>query len=69
MCECDQILIWRQGLLILELEQHLVLPPLVNRIEDLDYHWDEYEEIGKCGEYILVCNEGDNANDGKCGHE
>ena len=43
--ERDQIFVPRERLLILELEEHLVLPPLIQRIENLHYHRNEDEEV------------------------
>jgi len=55
--EGHEIFIARETLLILELEKHVMLSPLVNRVKDLDNHRYEDEEIGQCPKDSLICQQ------------
>jgi hypothetical protein len=62
--ERDQIFVPRERLLILELEEHLVLPTLIQRIEDLHYDRNEDKEVSQSAQDVLACDQCYDSNDG-----
>lgn len=67
--ERDQIFVPRERLLILELEEHLVLSTLIQRIEDLHYDRNEDEEVSQSAQDVLACDQCYDSNDGQRHHQ